>query len=64
MQEAKRTAHGTKRALDASKEEAKLKSASGIAAHYEMHSCVQNCRAFERGRCIKHLSSTTTAAFQ
>ena len=56
VQEAKRTAHGTKRALDASKEEDndKLKSASGIAASYEMHHCVQNCRAFERGRCIKH----------
>ena len=58
VQESKRTAHGTKRALDASKEEAKLKSASGIAAHYEMHSCVQNCRAFERGRCIKHHDSS------
>ena len=61
VQEARRTAHGTKRALDASKEEAKMKSASGIAAHYEMHSCVQNCRAFERGRCIKHHDSSLPA---
>ena len=45
---------GTKRPIDTDKEEAKAKSAASIAAAYEMHHCVQVCRAFERGRCVKH----------
>ena len=47
-------AQGTKRPLETSKEEANAKSAAGIAASYEMHHCIQVCRAFVRGRCVKH----------
>ena len=62
VQEARRTAHGTKRALDASKQEAKMKVGRGYRGpHYEMHSCVQVSRAFERGRCIKHHDSSLQA---
>ena len=47
-------AQGTKRPIDSAKEAAEAKSAAGIATASEMHHCIQVCRAFERGRCVKH----------
>ena len=49
-----RMSQGTKRPLDTAKEVAKANSAATASAAFDLHHVIQVCRAFERGRCVKH----------
>ena len=49
-----RMSQGTKRPLDTAKEVAKAMSAATVKEASEVHHVMQVCRAFERGRCVKH----------
>ena len=45
---------GTKRAIDVEKELKNASSVAGVQASFELTECIQTCRAFQAGRCIKY----------
>ena len=45
---------GTKRAIDVAKELASATSVAGVQASFDLTGCIQTCRAFQAGRCIKY----------
>lgn len=45
---------GTKRAIDVAKEQANAVSIAGVQASFTLTDCIQTCRAFQAGRCIKY----------
>ena len=45
---------GTKRAVDLAKEQASAESVAGVEASFTLTHCMQTCRAFQAGRCVKY----------